>query len=176
MGRFEISKNPGLLNNCLQKWPDLFRTQWCEWVGSIYTASWVICIPGKVPLMLNDKTGLGAASLASEMTSFSGGQDNAKPHSAHTTARLRGKSLAAKLVCLQSSLSRSIFTLVRDNKMNPRNYEKAKLTNRLQVCSVSAPLSDHFFKCMLTFVFMCLRTSACVDLLVVMVTEASLRG
>lgn len=76
--------------------------------------------------MLNDKTGLGAASLASEMTSFSGGQDNAKPHSAHTPARLCGKRvwLLNWSVCrLESSLRRSTFTLVRDDKINPKLQE-----------------------------------------------------
>lgn len=137
MGHFEISKNHVCFITASKN--DELNTQCCERVGSIYAASWVICILGKVPLMLNDKTGLGAASLASEMTSFSGGQDNAKPHSAHTTARLCGKSvwLLNWSVCrLESSLSRSTFTLIRDDKI-----KKAKLTRRLQVCSLSAPLT-----------------------------------
>lgn len=107
-----------------------------ERVGWIHAASWVIWMLGKVPLMLNDKTGLGAASLASEMTSFSGGQDNAKPHSVHTTARLRDKRvwLLNWSVCrLESSLSCSTFTLARGNKINPKPRESCHIAYKFAV-------------------------------------------
>lgn len=101
---------------------------------------------GKVPSMPNDK---GAASLASGMTSFSGGRDNAKPHSARTVARLcgRGVWLLNWSVCsLQSRLRPSTLALVREDKINPKLHQ-----SRAGVSFTSLPPQRAFDLCFLFF-------------------------